>query len=223
MPTAQDPEFVKIIEVKQTPAAPRSSPSKVPFQPPRRRRYVLWTIFVLLVALFLWLATSSNPLAEALQEFAGNRHDQGLVDVPFSVPAHNFRYYKFSLPEASTNVAIVGDFTVVSETARAKPNSTHRPTPTEDGIEVYVLSDSSFAIWQTGYATNSVFESGRVSQGKIEADIPAGAGVYYLIFSNKFAASSTKKIDATVVLHYKNWLPSWFRRAKAELWSWIFS
>jgi hypothetical protein len=88
---------------------------------------------------------------------------------------------------------------------------------------VYVLSESSFAIWQTGYATSSVFESGRKPQGKIAADLPPGAGVYYLVFSNKFSPSVAKKIDATVVLHYKNWIPGWIRQVKGELQSWIFS
>lgn len=221
MPAAQDPESVKIIEVREIPNAPRDPTPRVP--PPRRtRRYVLWSIFLLLIALFLWLLTSTDPFAESIQEFAGNRHDQTIVDVPFSVSAHNFRYYKFTLPEASTNVAIVGNFAVSPDVGERK-SGRHQPAQSEDGIEVYVLSESSFAIWQTGYATSPVFESGRVGQGKITTDLPAGAGVYYLVFSNKFSSSAGKRVDATVVLQYKNWIPLWFRRAKAELWSWMFA
>lgn len=221
MPTAQDPEFVKIIEVREVPKVPQDSPPKPP-GPKRRWRYLLWAIFALLIALFLWLATNSNPFADGIQELAGNKHDQAIVDVPFSLSPHNFRYYKFSLPEASTNVAILGDFTVLPDSA-PRNSARRRPVQAEEGVEVYVLSDSSFAIWQTGYATSPVFESGRVSQGRLAADLPAGAGVYYLIFSNKFCSSAAKKVDATVVLHYKNWIPSWIRHAKTELWSWMFS
>lgn len=219
MPPAKDPESVKIIEVRELPKVAQDAAPKVPRR--RRWQYVLWVTFAILIALLLWLATSSNPFAEVIQELAGNKHDQAIVDVPFSLSPHNFRYYKFTLPEAATNVAIVGDFTVVPESGQRK--SGRRPqAPAEDGIEVYVLSDSSFAIWQTGYATSPVFASGRVSQGNLAADLPAGAGVYYLIFSNKFGSSTGKKVDATIVLHYKSWIPSWVRRAKAELWSWIF-
>lgn len=224
MPTAKDPDVVVEINIKQTPAAatPPSRPAVV--RPPaRKRHYVLWTIFGLLVGMFLWLATSSNPFAEGIQEFAGNRHDQAVIDVPFSVSAKSFRYYKFNLPEASTDVAIVGDFTVLPEAAGRRNDSKRSSSQPDNAIEVYVLSESSFAIWQTGYGTSSVFESGRMAQGKIAADLPAGAGVYYLVFSNKFSPSLAKKVDATVVLHYKNWIPGWIRQVKGELQSWIFS
>jgi hypothetical protein len=224
MPTAKDPDVVVEINIKQSPAAatPVSRPAVV--RPPgRKRHYVLWTIFVLLVGVFLWLATSSNPFAEGIQELAGNRHDQAVVDSPFSVSAKNFRYYKFNLPEASTNVAIVGDFTVLPDAGGRKNDSKRMATQPDSGIEVYVLSESSFAVWQTGYGTSSVFQSGRIAQGKIAADLPPGAGVYYLVFSNKFSPSLAKKVDASVVLHYKNWIPGWIRQVKGELQSWIFS
>src|SRR5438045_2304349 len=83
-----------------------------------------------------------------MQELAGNKHDQAIVDTPFSISPHNFRYYKFSLREASTNVAIIGDFT--ASPALDKRKNT-QPRESENGIEVYVLSETSFAIWQTGY------------------------------------------------------------------------
>ena len=222
MPTAKDPDVVVEINIKQSPAA--ATPPPLVVRPPgRKRHYVLWTIFVLLVGVFLWLATSSNPFAEGIQELAGNKHDQAVVDAPFSVSAKNFRYYKFNLPEASTNVAIVGDFTALPDAAGRKNDSKRMATQPDSGIEVYVLSESSFAIWQTGYGTNSVFESGRMAQGKIAADLPPGAGVYYLVFNNKFSPSMAKKVDATVVLHYNNWIPGWIRQVKGELQSWIFS
>jgi len=215
MPPVPESEAVKDVEVKQIGAVPHVPGPAV--MPPKRKRHVfLWTLFAALIVAFLWLATSSNPFAEGAQEFAGNKHDQAIVDTPFSVAPNNFRYYKFSLPEASTNVAIVGDFSTSPDKSRRKAESRHPPSPDDNGIEVYVLSDTAFAIWQTGYVTRSVFESGRVSQGKFEADLPRGAGVYYLVFSNKFASSSAKSIDATVVLHYKSWIPDWIRRISID-------
>ena len=63
------------------------------------RRVIPWVVAVgLLLALF-WAATSDNPLAQNVQELAGWKHDQGVVDNPFSIAAHNFRYYKFALPQ----------------------------------------------------------------------------------------------------------------------------
>jgi hypothetical protein len=60
-----------------------------------------------------------------------------------------------------------------------------------------------------------------VSEGKVQAELPAGAGIYYLVFSNKFAPKTTKNINASVLLRYKSWLPEWFRRMKDRFWNWL--
>lgn len=117
----------------------------------------------------------------------------------------------------STNVLIVGQFT-----ASVPGKVPHQgATDADKGIEVYVLSESAFAIWQSGYATGSVYESGRVASGNMQADLPAGAGVYYLVFSNKFSTGMGKTVEATALLRYKSWLPAWFRTLQNDGWSWI--
>ena len=215
MPAAKDPEIKQYPAVKSDPDV---SPEAAPPVPRSRRKYFFffWIVLPMLFAATAWVATSSNPLAQGIQELAGNKHDQAILDTPFSVTPHNFRYYKFTLPEGSTNVAIVGEFAAAADSDNRKSESKGQPQETENGIELYVLSESAFAIWQTGYATNSVFESGRVSQGKVQADLPAGSGVYYLVFSNKFSAKTGKKVNADVVLRYKSWLPDWLRRMRSD-------
>lgn len=211
MPPAQDSDAVKVTEE-------RKSAEHIPVPPPgprRKRHFFLWTLFFLLLLAFLWLTTSSNPFAEGFQEFAGSKHDQAVVDTPFAVSPHNFRYYKFSLPGGSTNVAIVGDFSATEDIDAAKQTIPPQ-LDTDKGIEVYLLNEPAFAIWQTGYAANSVFQSDRVSQGKVQADLPTGAGVYYLVFSNKFSSKTGKKVQATVVLRYKSWIPDWLRKFKID-------
>jgi hypothetical protein len=117
-------------------------------------------------------------------------------------------------------VSIVGQFTSSAD----KKSGGAKPKDGADGddndVEVYVLSEPAFAVWQNGYATSSVYESGRVSQGSMQADLPAGGGVYYLIFSNKFSAKTSKNIKAGVLLRYKSWLPQSFRRMKERFWNW---
>lgn len=217
MPAAKDPEIKRDPAVKTDPDV---SPESLPPLPRARSKYYffLWVVLASLLAAIAWIATSSNPFAQGLQELAGNKHDQAILDTPFSVTPHNFRYYKFTLPEGSTNVAVVGEFAVTPDIDNRKSASKTEPQESESGIELYVLSESAFAIWQTGYATNSVFESGRVSQGKVQADLPAGAGVYYVVFSNKFSAKTGKKVNADVLLRYKSWLPDWLRRMKSDSW-----
>ncbi len=190
-------------------------------EPPRikKRRIFLWVLLGLFLGAILWAATSDSPFAQGIQELVGWKHDQTVLDTPFTVSAHNFRYYKFDLPEGSMNVSIVGQFTSASP---GKKNAKSKDGDSDDNdVEVYVLSEPAFAVWQNGYATSSVFESGRVSQGTMQADLPAGAGVYYLIFSNKFSNKAAKNVNASVALRYKSWLPDSFRRMKERFWNWV--
>lgn len=208
---------------------PVSSPPKEPIKieetfvevapPVNKRRIFLWVLLGLLLASILWTATSENPFAQGLQEVVGWKHDQAILDSPFLVSAHNFRYYKFSLPEGSMNVSIVGQFT--SSSAEKKAAKTTNADGEDNDVEVYVLSEPAFAVWQNGYATSSVYESGRVSQGSMQADLPAGAGVYYLVFSNKFSTKTAKNLSANVLLRYKSWLPESLRRVKERFSNWL--
>lgn len=185
---------------------------------PKPRRYLSrWTLLALLLMAILWVAASDNPYAQAVQEFVGWKHDEAILDESFAVAPRSFQYYKFALPQASTNVVIVGQY------AASPENGAHgRPVGESDsGIEVYVLSDSAFAVWQKGYTTGSIYESGRVDSGKIQADLPAGAGVYYLIFNNKFSTKAGKKVEASALLRYKSWLPRWIRGLKNSVSDWL--
>ena len=129
-------------------------------------------------------------------------------------------------------MAIVGQFTVCGR----KPSSgredrqgsngqrqecSDKDSDVDNSIEVYVLTDPAFTVWQNGYATSSLYESGKVAEGTVQAEIPAGAGIYYLVFSNKSAPKTPKNVHATVLLRYKSWLPESFRRMKDRFWNWI--
>lgn len=191
--------------------------------PPRRRRkrrVLLWILLALLLGAIAWVISSDNPFAQGVQEIAGWKHDQTILENPFTVSAHSFRYYKFSLPEGSLNVAIVGQFAAAAD-SRGSTRKEKEKDKDDSAIEVYVLSEPAFTVWQNGYATSSVYQSGRVSDGTVQADLPAGAGIYYLVFNNKFALSTPKSIHATVLLRYKSWLPEWFRRMKDRFWNWL--
>ena len=184
---------------------------------PRRRHYVLWTLLVLFFAFAGWIVFSENPIAQAIQGGLGWKHDNAILDSSFTLAPRGFRFYKFSLPEGSTNVAIVGDFTSVMAGPKHANASISSPSSQEPAsIEVLVVSESAFAVWQKGYATSSVYDSGETSQSKLHHDLPAGAGVYYLLFSNKADAAKAKAVTATVLLRYKSWLPTWLRHLKED-------
>jgi zinc-ribbon domain len=212
---------------------PVSSPPKVvpsarvstPTRPLRKRRIVLWLLFGLFLIAIVWTATSDNPFAQGLQELGGVKHDQSILQAPFTVTAHNIRFYKFSLPEGSVGVSIVGQFSCSADSHKAnlkdKVSDKDKVKDSADNnIEVYVLSEPAFTVWQNGYATSSVYESGRVTEGTLQAEIPAGAGIYYLVFNNKFSPKAAKNVNASVLLRYKSWVPSWVRSLKERVLNW---
>jgi hypothetical protein len=201
------------------------TPAEVKIAPPKRkRRLLLWVLLVILVGVILWVATSDSTGAQQVQEFVGLKQDRIVLDSAFTVGPHTFRYYKFALPEGSLNVAVVGQFTSAADgqsTGDRKSKTKDADQDNDNNIEVYVLSEPAFTVWQNGYATSSLYESGKVAEGKVQADVPAGAAIYYLVFSNKAAPKTPKAIHATVLLRYKSWLPDWFRLMKGRVLDWV--
>jgi hypothetical protein len=163
-----------------------------------------------LIGLLVWATLSEHPYAQQFQEFVGISHAIEITDGEVTVGPHNFAYYKISVPVGAVNVGVTGEF-----------NVSLNPRDADNNIEAYVLTDSAFAVWQNGYSTGSHYESGRVSRGTVDADLPAGAGVYYLVFNNKFSPRTAKTVNANVLLHYKSWLPERIRLAKDRFWNWI--
>ena len=218
-PVSSPPKNAVVVEVL--------APAKMP-RPRRSRRMLLWIPVVILVGVILWAVTSDNPGAQPVQEFVGFKQDRIILDSAFSIGPHTFRYYKFALPEGSVNVAVVGQFKSAADiptagNGKSKPGNKNKDVVDDNSIEVYVLTESAFTVWQNGYATSSIYESGKVAEGSVQAEIPAGAGIYYLVFSNKSAPKTPKSIHATVLLRYKSWLPDWFRRMKGRFWDWVGS
>jgi hypothetical protein len=187
-------------------AATPSPPAKTP-RPRRKRRVVRWVLLAILVGAVLWVATSNGPIAQEVRELAGVKPDRTIVDAAFSVGAHTFRYYKFSLPEGTVNAAVVGQFKSRAENPAG--------TSGDNSIEAYVLTESAFTAWRTGTATSSLYDSGNVAESVVHAEIPSAAGIYYLVFSNKSSPTTPKAVHATVMVRYKSWLPDWLRHRKS--------
>jgi hypothetical protein len=210
----------------KTPAVVEVPPPAEIAQPRRKRRVLLWVLLAILIGVIVWAVTSDSTGAQQVQEFVGWKQDRPILDSAFSVGPHTFRYYKFALPEGSVNVAVVGQFKSAADTQSAgnrksQPSDKNKDKDLDNNIEVYVLTEFAFTVWQNGYATSSVYESGKVSEGSVQAEIPAGAGIYYLVFSNKAAPKTPKAVHAAVLLRYKSWLPDWFRRMKGRFWDWV--
>lgn len=180
------------MSTKSTPSSPR---------PRRKRRIFRWIVLGLVILVLAWVLISSGPIAQAIRDVAGDKPDRVVLNNSFSISPRSFRYYKFTLSQNSKNVWLQGHITASAENASANDSS----------IELLVLTETDFPIWQKGTKTNFVYDSGQVSQTTPQTKLPDGAAVYYLVLSNRGSADQ-KKVDARLWLHQKTWLPEWLRR-----------
>jgi hypothetical protein len=79
------------------------------------------------------------------------------------------------------------------------------------------MADTDFAIWRNGYSTTSFYDSGRVTQGSVTANLPGGAGNYYVVFSNRFSSRGTKTVASNIGVQYNAWLPDSLFRFKERI------
>jgi hypothetical protein len=192
-----------------------------PLQARRQRRTVLWLLVLVLLGAVLWATTSKGPAAQQVQEFVRWSQAQTIVDSAVSVNPRSFSSCMFTVPPGALDVSVTGEFSAAAGSPRNRNGNSNESAKDRDtGIEAYVLTDVAFAVWSSGYSTPTQYESGPVAGAAINAPLPAGAGVYHLVFSNK-NSPRTKTVHATVLLRYKSWLPGAVMRLKDRFWNWV--
>jgi len=111
-----------------------------------------------------------------------------LVDTAFTLNAAQGMHWNFTVPPNATDVRVEGTFTASGGTG--------------NDVEVYLLNDDEFVNWQNRHAVNTLYNSGRMTQGTVNAVLPPGPGAYHLVFNNKFSLISPKAVRASIRLHY---------------------
>jgi hypothetical protein len=198
-----------------------SAASPAPARPRPKRHPLLWILVVIVVAATFWLLLSPNPWAQVVREFGGEKPDQIVLQKSFSVPAHSFRYYRFSVPDGSKAVSLVGQFTASVEGGKVGNGLAAAPDPmpaADSGVELVILTETEFAAWQTVASAHSIYNSGPVSEAKVHADLPPSAADYYAVFNNRFPAANLKNVNATLHLRFHSWVPDWIRHLHAGTW-----
>lgn len=170
-----------------------NAPQPVTSLKPRRRRWktILGAVLILLLMAAAWTTVSRNPYAQGVRAIFGRTPDQVIIDRTFTVGARGFRFYKFTVPEGTAHMAVAGQFSVSADAG-------------DNAIEMSVLGEEQLAQWQAGTASQSIYESGRISQAIVQVELPR-AGTYYLLFSNRFAIGGLKKVSARFVVRHKDW------------------
>jgi hypothetical protein len=99
-----------------------------------------------------------------------------------------YSYFQIDVPQKASSVVLHGSFT-----ARGGDSN---------NIEAFVFSDNDYLNWQKRRASSPFYSSGKVSMGTIDANLPEGAGTYYLVFNNKFSVLAPKTIHVNAALTY---------------------
>jgi hypothetical protein len=187
----------------------------------RQRRILRWSFVAVLLAALMWVATSRSPAAQQVQEFVHWSQVQTIVDGQAGVNPGSFWSHEFTVPPGALDVSITGEFSAsVVSPQRANGKSNQSAKDRDNGIEASVLTNSAFVVWSGGYSSDALYQSGSTAGDLIDAPLPAGAGVYDLVFSNKISQYA-KTVHATVVLRYKTGWPNTFLRWKERLWNWM--
>jgi hypothetical protein len=193
-----------------------------PLGAPRRGRIIpLSLLFLLLLGAGVWAGTSDSAEAQRVQDLVHWSQTQTIVDAALSVNPHSFSAREFTVPPGALKVSITGEFSATAGSPRSgNVNGTEKDKDRDPGIEAYVLTDTAFTVWSTGYSAPTQYESGPLAAGAIDAPLPAGAGVYHLVFSNR-GSPRAKTVHATVLLRYRSWLPYALLSLKERLWNWL--
>lgn len=112
---------------------------------------------------------------------------QAIIESAFTVPASGYHYVKFAAPTGAMNVKLQGHFSATGGTG--------------NDVEVWAVTEDGFTNWKNGHATNTFYNSGRVTQDTLNVSLPGG-GTYYLVFSNKFSLLSPKAVQANANMTY---------------------
>ena len=172
----------------------------------KRRSVIRWILLALFAAAILWVALGQDSCAQGTRALLGRKPDQSVLNSSFQVFPHSFRYYKFSLPAGSKNMALIGHFSASVPAGNSSPGNTQRSRQSANGaVEVYVLTEPAFESWRKAESPRTIYQSGRVSEQNVRQNLPAGDGVYYLVFSNRFDSASAKKVTAALSLHSTSW------------------
>jgi hypothetical protein len=174
----------------------------------RRRskpKTAIWIALLMLPAI-AWVVLSNNAAAQELREFITMSHTETITEGDFSVRPRSFSSFKFTVPPGAIHVSVNGQF------------RTSGGSSDENNMEAFLLNDEAFAAWQSGYSTDTYYESGETSQGEINAVLPSAGGAYYLLFKNESSSRTGEEVHAVVSLHYNRWFPEWLLRLREQLW-----
>ena len=95
---------------------------------------------------------------------------------------------KFEIPSGSFNETFKGHFSTTGGSG--------------NDIQVLIFAADDFVNWQNRHDAKTFYNSGRVTQDTLNVSLPAGGGLYYVVFNNRFSLLSPKDVEAHITLSY---------------------
>lgn len=199
--TSDDSQFCRkcgqglAVVASATGAGAAAAPARIPEAKPQRKLvrapFAIAGVLLLIFIVYGYNASqraNPNPAANPVERLVKQLHTTKLSNPAIAVNALGFNYFKLDVPAGATSVLLRGNFTASGGTG--------------NDIEVFVLPESDFVNWQNGHNAKTVYNSGKVTVGTLNVNLPADAGTYYLVFNNKFSLLTQKTIRVDAVLTY---------------------
>ncbi len=132
--------------------------------------------------------SSSNRNANPIDQLVKQQHTLTIDKPDVTVRSTGYYYFKLEVPAGATSVHLPGNFTASGGNG--------------NDIEAFVLSQDDFVNWQNRHSAKTYYNSGKVTVGNFSVSLPADAGIYYVVFDNRFSLLSQKEVEVKGALTY---------------------
>jgi zinc ribbon protein len=174
--------------------APARIPETKPQAQPKRKLvrtpYAIAGVLFLLVIVYGYNASqraNPNPNASPIDRIVKQQHTTTMSNANIGINPLSF-HYKLDVPAGATSVLLHGDFTASGGLS--------------NDIEAFVFPEADFVNWQNGHNAKTFYQSGKVTVGNINVNLPATAATYYLVFSNKTSLLTQRNVRVDATLTY---------------------
>jgi hypothetical protein len=165
---------------------PKEAPKKAAVRTP----FIIAGVVMLALVAYGIYATSnsSRGTASPIERLVKQQHVETAKNPDLRINALSFYSFKFDVPQGATSVQLHGNFTASGGLT--------------NDIEAFVLSSDDFVNWQNRHAARSLYNSGKVTVGTLNVNLPADAGTYYLVFNNRFSLLTQRSVLVDATLTY---------------------
>jgi hypothetical protein len=135
---------------------------------------------VLLIVVIVILGVAAIILYNSQSAPIPTEHTISIVNGTATVNAGTHLDYPFAIPSDASSISVSGTFTAQGGSG--------------NDIKVYVLDSTNFDKYKSGDSFTSLYQSGQIHSGSINADI-VSSGNYHLVLDNKFSTISQKTVN----------------------------